>query len=240
MVESGKNLTGFILLSLISLAPGLIHGAEGDDEEQALVRYYLQVASENYQMLDLRRDTQPFELLLVTRRFTLDSNADTLQLDTALIKASYRRWSKILQSSADTLLPDTIEILQSSYLEEKPGLPALFFPPPWQGIFTYGLYPNDPGAGDIALAFRTDSPAEVDTPAARDGLFLIDRSTGRLTYFLHHFMDKDGNSRSAEYVFIEIDGALVPQEVVEHITRSSSEGAGYYIIETYLVSARLK
>ncbi len=239
MIESGKNLTGFILILAICLSASLTPSSERHEEEQALVEYYLQVARENYQLLDLSRSARPFELLLVTRRITLDADADTVQLDTAIIKATYRR-SGIHRASADSLLPDTVEILQSSFLEEKPVLPALFLSPPWQGIFIYGLYPNDPGSGDIALWYRTDLSQAPETAAARDGLFLIDRSTGRMTYSLDYYVGEDGASRSVEYVFMEIDGALIPQKVVEHLSRSASSGSGYYIFETYLLQANLK
>lgn len=232
MKKLGYIKTGFMLVFTLCLAFPLPARAQIADEEAALIHYYVQAARENYERLDMRRDGRPFELLLLTRRFMLDSNADTLQLDTALIRASYHLRGDD-QSSADTLLPDTIEVFKSSFLEEEPGLPALFFPPPWQEELIYSLYPNDPGIGDIALGFRVKSPPGT---ASLAGLFLVDRSSGRLTYLLRNGLDENGNSRSAEYVFIEKDGALIPQKVVEHITRSPSS-AGYYIIETHLLSA---
>ncbi|MFQ5607459.1 MAG: hypothetical protein ACE5GA_05890 [Candidatus Zixiibacteriota bacterium] len=230
-------------LGALALFLGILSHAHAvqspDADESALIEYYRNSARESFQRLDIRRQKTSFELLIIIRRYTLSSDVDTLSLDTAVVKAVFRTPAGT-DLIPDTLRPDTTIVLRSSFLDERPRLPALFFPPPWQGAFSYALYPNDPGEGAIALAFSAAESPKTDTRLRSDGFFVLDRSTGRLTYLLTYQEQEGGGVRTIECVFGGDQGALIPRRTTEHFTERSMWGSRYLIVETEIIETSIK
>jgi len=208
--------------------------------DEALIRYYVEIAEDAFQRQNIFNAIKPFSVAVVVRRFTLDSEADTLQLDTAIVRAYFTpKATGFSKSLPDTLQPDSQVVLRSSFLNEEPDLPALFVTPSWEGDYVYSMFPNDPGRGDISIAY--DSPADGGglSSIGSSGVFAIDRSSGTLRYATLLVRSDDAVTRySRETFYTNIDGFIVPERIIEHISKLSIWGNQFEIRETRLLKLR--
>ncbi len=208
--------------------------------DEALIRYYVEIAADAFQRRNIFNAIKPFSVAVVVRRFTLNSEADTLQLDTAIVRTYFTpKTTGVAKNLPDTLQPDSQLVLRSSFLNEEPDLPALFVTPSWEGHYVYSMFPNDPGRGDISIAY--DSPAEGGglSSIGSSGVFTIDRSSGTLRYATLLVRSDDAITRySRETFYTNIDGFIVPERIIEHISKLSVWGNQFEIRETRLLKLR--
>ncbi len=229
-----KMCVGLFVLGM-SLSVSTVFAQESHTD--ALVRYYIDTAREAFHKSDIRSEENPFTITVLVRRFSLESDGDTLQIDTAIVRAYFTPDAEVL---ADTLAHDSVKILRSSFLEDKPSLPALVAKSTWDGDFKYSLFPNDPGKGDIAISYDSQSSDGGLSRFGASGVITLDRASGVLSYEALVVRDDDNATRySRETFYTTVDGYLLPEKIIEHISVIGVWGNQYEIRETVLLKLRL-
>jgi hypothetical protein len=253
---------GFCLLASALVWLGFLAGFSSANAEEshseALARYYVEVASEVFHKQDIRRSDSLLEITVIVRRFTLESDLDTLQLDTAVVRlyltpdlerlteffsdtgfSSELLSERQSESSPDSLRPDSAMVLRSSFLDDKPTLPGLFAKPSWQGEFSYSLFPNDPGTGDISVAYDSLAAGGGLSQTGSSGILTMDRSTGILRSATLLIRSDNNISRYSRETFYEtIEGYLIPVRIVEQFSEIGFWENRYEIRETIFLNLR--
>ncbi|SYZ73800.1 exported hypothetical protein [Candidatus Zixiibacteriota bacterium] len=102
---------------------------------------------------------------------------------------------------------DSLEIIDSAQ-DEKNIIPDSFaVPPVWRHQYDYSFYPNDTGAGILAIGFDRQSNAE-NPPV---GFLTMDRDTYYLKSLFLSFPEKEGYRQySRTYHFERFDDYYIP------------------------------
>ncbi len=184
-----------ILFSLV-LAQCLSAAQSSKQRESAIIRYYLENARLKAEVSDLEHYPAGFAVAVLVKRFTFRSASDTLKLDTAILKLWY---SPVVQG-----LPhlDSHKVIISSFLDEKPKPPRIFYDAVWDGAYLYNLFPNDPGSGPMAIGCVT--PLDSMESRRASGILLLDRTSYEpRNLIIHEQRVLDGTvleeSREVEY-----------------------------------------
>ncbi|HSG98508.1 MAG TPA: hypothetical protein VLB27_00570 [candidate division Zixibacteria bacterium] len=234
-IQFGAVLGGLLLALVTAGAP--CAQSSGADVDQGLIDYYLQSARRYHETADIRRVSSPFTALVVIKRYLLNETADTLRLDTAVVRA-YFTPARTPDLELDTLAPESVTVLRSSYSEGRPELTALFTPPPWERPVVYRLYPDDPTRPGQALGFHSDTALPS---GLANGMMSVDRQSGMLLYDLVYYeQDNDRTRYSRETEYQELDGFLVPRVITEHHTERRFMGSEYFVVETRTLTLEFK
>ncbi|MBN4076112.1 hypothetical protein JYT16_00180 [Gemmatimonas aurantiaca] len=239
------TLNTVFCLALLGVLPqtGVLHAQE-ITQEQGIIDYYISTAREGFGVSDIRKITSSFTAIIILRQYTIEANGDTLQIDTALVRLHYNLHRSETDQVPDTLSPDSIEILQSDFVNSKPNPPELFVPPPWEVIGTgeraadYRLLPDDPSSEELAIDYMSGILPDIPL---QSGLFLLERTSGRLTYTLSYREVARWDKRhSRECRYQMFNGFLVPEFVLEHKTERTVFGGWYFVIEARVITLRFE
>lgn len=146
------------------------------------------------------------------------------------IKTDYRGEIKRADTAIYTIrhnpvTGDTSVVVDSAGLDENVPPTSLqpYFPEPeWYHFY---FYPNDTGAGSLALGFDPDSSDSGAHPA---GHITFDRNTyAPQTLSLHYRNYIDYRQYSLDYTFMPVDSVLVPTELKINGTRGTLLGRQY-------------
>ncbi len=207
-----------------------------ESHTEALARYYVETASEVFHKRDVRFADSSFGITVIVRRYTLAANLDTLQLDTAVVRLFF---SPNASALSDSLAPDSMIVLRSSFVDDKPVLPACFTKPSWEGKFVYSLFPNDPGTGDIAVSYDSLSESGGLSQLGSSGVLTLDRTTGVLCYVTLLIRSQNSNTRySRETSYQTIMGYTIPAKIVEQFSEIGFWENRYEIRETILLNLK--
>jgi len=189
-VKRVKDIIFFILL----LCPNLYCGS--DHEIDPVIKYYLSGVDSTFNQAFIINaisfDCQVMSILKVT-----NYRGETDKIDTALYQLYFLGGNL-----------DSISIIDSAGTE-KNSLPDNFTPPDiWNQKINFTFYPNDTGAGRLAIGFnRSDSLLSRNST----GFINIDRNRfDLLSLFVHYPFYKEAIRHSKSYKFDYKDGFIRP------------------------------
>lgn len=230
-------LTGILVLGAMTTTVSHLSAETRQSEiERGLVSYYLNSADKYFASSDPRLIEEPFTATVIVRKFTLDTVKDTVRLDTALIRLYYYG---VAQSHVGSglFIADSMEIIRSSFVEDQPQEPVLFYPPPWEDGGEFGLFPNDPGVGELAVSFERYTK---DSASFQCGLFSLERANGELAYHLVYQESRDRRRvYTRETKFAMMSGFTVPLELTERARENSLWGNVYFVKEIRLLGLQI-
>ncbi len=207
-----------------------------ESHTEALARYYVETASEVFHKQDIRFADSSFGMTVIVRRYSLAPDLDTLQLDTAIVRVFF---SSDVSSRSDSLAPDSVIVLRSSFVTDAPTLPIHFTKPSWEGEFVYSLFPNDPGTGDISISYDSLSAGGGLSQLGSSGILTVDRATGALRYSTLLIRSKNSNTRySRETSYEAIMGYAIPVKIVEQFSEIGFWENRYEIRETVFLNLK--
>ncbi|MBN2226281.1 MAG: hypothetical protein JW763_02855 [candidate division Zixibacteria bacterium] len=133
--------------------------------------------------------------------------------------------SAVFSIRHDTVSGDSVIVIDSADVSENippQDLPWYF---PVAERYRFYFYPNDTGAGTLAIGFDPDS---ADTDALPAGHMTFDRNTFRLRSLTLHYREYgDYQQYSLDYLFRPVDSILVPARLIINGTRGAFLGRKY-------------
>ena len=207
-----------LILLMITVLPRM-PAAEGDD---ATLRFYVEnvayVFSQNYVFSDEAEFT--FKARTILR--TTDYRGVLKKIDSSLYAVSFKGGKLFSIDSLDTVAAGEIP-LPDSFL----------FLQPWMIDYSYYFYPNDTGAGRLAIGFESEGAGRDTLPS---GFFNINRDDFYLQALFLHSRGLGGYERlSNTYYFKRHDKAILPERFEKFGVKTAFLGRRYtrYIVEFY-------
>ena len=211
---------------LIALAAQLFTPQTFAVSDKGLIKYYLDglrnVFDEEYSHVKL----DSLEAVILVRETELDNRSRPVRIDTAIMRYTFVR------DSAGELNRVKHELLVGSHVDREPVFPRLFESPPWNYEYVYALYPNDPGSGDFAISYDSDSAIALGVPT---GIFLIDRSTFRPTYISKRTGGQRRDALSREEWYDYQDGRISLVRLRESYRDTRFMGDVHYVIDATIL-----
>lgn len=177
------NLPRLIILivCLLRLAAPQEATAQNDT---AVFDYYLQKVDSTYRDTYIFRAKTEFEVSVRSIYVHLDSRGAFVSADTAGFRLTF---------AGDSVA--AIEIVDST-AEATNTPPEIFdFAYPCGDEYQYNFYPNDTGAGILAIGFE---PAEEKRLQLPSGLMTFERNSYRLSHLVLYYYEKKGYQRYSE------------------------------------------
>ncbi|PKK82650.1 MAG: hypothetical protein CVT49_12620 [candidate division Zixibacteria bacterium HGW-Zixibacteria-1] len=183
----------FLLIAICLLFP--LSGSS--QESNATMQFYLDNASYVFNQNYLFNSTASFSFELRSIYHETDYRGEIKKIDTAVYLFHF----------ADGKL-DSMNVIDSTSMDKNTppdsSMPFL----PWNDSLNFYFYPNDTGAGRLAVGF--ESPVE-DSIRARSGFMNINREDFSLeTVFLHRRDEEGINRQSFDYYFERVDNVIRP------------------------------
>jgi len=213
----------FILMSLV-----LLSAAAGAQETDATMRFYL--------------DNTAY---VFDQNFIFNKEADfSFKVRSILERTDYRgKLEKVDTAVYDIHVAsgkvDSINVIDSASQSEN--VPPDSFAPflPWEeGNFDFYFYPNDTGAGRLAVGYETPGGDTVDI---RSGFMNINRDNFTLQSVFLHSRDEEGFQRlSRVYSFERSDGVIRPLKYEEYRVKIAFMGHNYTRIYAEFFDYQLK
>jgi hypothetical protein len=174
----------------------LLYSISYADDINSVISFYLNnldyVFNQNYAF----KSDSSFSCKAQSIMSTTDYRGKPDKTDTTVVKLFYSKGQ--LDSSA---------VLDSAKLKDN-ILPDSFVPPQiWRDSLKYDFYPNDTGAGTLAIGFESKS---MDSSKAVIGFLNLNRANFYLeALFLHYPHPENYGSISEIYIFDSSDGHLL-------------------------------
>lgn len=215
-----KNKLPAFLPGILFLS-GLLMAAS-DGEDNSVMQYYLRNVDSVFSVDYIFSTERDFSCNVMSIFRITDQRGKLKDIDTA----SYRLFFKDGELDS-TYIIDTAAI-------KKNVLPNSFhFSVPWRGNNTFHFYPNDTGAGRLAIGFE---PAKIDGGQLLIGLFNINRNDYMVEQVLSHYPAPEALERLSEsFLFQRHDQFILLKRFEKHAVESGLLSRRYsrQIIEFY-------
>ncbi len=120
---------------------------------------------------------------------------------------------------------DLNRIIDSSSIKDNPPPTAPIIEKPWEGDFQFYIFPNDTGAGDLAIGFVFPYGEKGDKPT---GLFTLDRESYNIKSLVLSYIQRTGfESYSESYAFYQADTLIRLKSLEINSSRAGFIGAKY-------------
>jgi hypothetical protein len=97
---------------------------------------------------------------------------------------------------------------------------------PWKETYRFYFYPNDTGAGELAIGFDPAAESEISLPS---GFMMINRDDYFIRSIIFYFPNKEGYKKYSEtYKFDSIDGFISPKSIEINGARATFTGIEYF------------
>lgn len=150
----------------------------------AVFDYYLRMIDSTHRANYIFRASTDFEVSVRSIYVRLDSRGRFVSADTAGFRLLF---------AADSM--SALEILDSTD-EPNNTPPEIFdFEPPTGEAYRYNFFPNDTGAGILAIGFEPPEEKRLKLPS---GLITFERNSYRLSHLVLYYDEKKGYQRYSE------------------------------------------
>lgn len=217
-----KSVTAILLLLMVVAlftGSGLTPQAASDD---VVMEYYLENVASVFSRDYLFETEKSFACQVRSIYRRTDYRGELNSIDTALF-GLYGHHGKI----------DSITIVDSAAVGNNRFPGKLGLVRVWEAENSYYFFPNDTGAGRLAIGYE---PVDSEAENPPSGFFNIDRYNFDLLALFVYFPDPPDNERlSRTFSFDRVDSVIVPRKLEIHATKMRFLGREYinHILEFF-------
>ncbi len=165
------------------------------DAADPVIRFYLNNLSYVFNQNYIFNSDSGFSCIVGSILETTDYRGRTDKIDTAVYQLFY-----------DNGLMDSSLLLEAAKSEEN-VLPGDFRPPQlWKENLLFDFYPNDTGAGPLAISFESDS---MDSSDAVVGFINLDRNDFYIEALFLHYPNPENSERISEVYIFQRSGKFI-------------------------------
>lgn len=221
-----QSAVALVIALVIALVGQLLAPRALAVSDEGLIKYYLDGLRSVFVEENFLEKLDSLEVVILVKETELDNRSRPMRIDTAIVRYTFVRGSTGGLKRVDQ------EVLVLSHIDREPVFPALFESPPWKNDYSYSLYPNDPGSGDFAIAYDSDSAIARDLPT---GFILIDRSTFRPTYIAKRTGGQREGAFSREEWYNYQDGRIALYKLKENYRDARFMGDVHFVTEVTIL-----
>ena len=165
------------------------------DTTDPVIRFYLDNLAYVFDQNYIFNSDTGFSCIVGSILETTDYRGRTDKIDTAVYQLFYD--NKIMDSS----------LLLDSAKSKENALPDNFRPPQvWKENLLFDFYPNDTGAGPLAISFESNS---MDSSNAVVGFINLDRNDFYVEALFLHYPNPENSERISEVYIFQRSGRLI-------------------------------
>ena len=205
--------TRFYFLYAILLIAFFANGASASGDSTVIAYYHKNIAANlaDHYLTGIERS---YSYAVTSIYIKTDYRGEVQKVDTAVYSIRH-----------DTTTGDSILVIDSAGVSENIPYADLqpYFPEP--NRYRFYFYPNDTGAGALAIGFDPDSADTTPLPA---GHMTFDRNTYVLQSLTLHYRNiNDYKQYSLDYAFTTVDSILILTKLIISGTRGALLGRRY-------------